>query len=315
MRTLSLTLATALLAACANQADTSAPVAIAEAETETSAVAEAKADSTVVELPASAKLTVILAAQDEDAKARYEYRNPQETIEFFEIAPGMTVAEILPGGGWYSKILMPYLGSEGSLVGIDYSIDMWSKFGGFATEEFLEAKKTWPETWTNDAAEWRSGTDVGIDAFAFGSRDTALDGTVDAVVAVRAMHHLNRFNTEEQDYMAEALGDIYAILKPGGTFGIVQHRAPEGNEDAWAGGDNGYVKQSAVIDWVEAAGFELVESSEINANPKDKPTNEDFVWRLPPTLGTSRDDPELRAKMVAIGETDRMTLKFRKPAN
>lgn len=311
MRTLSLALAAALLSACATQTEAPAPVAEAEA----SAPVEAKADSTVIELPASAKLSVILAAQDDDVKARYQYRNPQETIEFFDIKPGMTVAEILPGGGWYSKILMPYLGSDGALVGIDYSVDMWSKFGGFATEEFLEAKKTWPETWTNDAAEWRSGTDVGVDAFAFGSRDTALDGTVDAVLAVRAMHHLNRFNTEEQDYMAEALGDIFAILKPGGTFGIVQHRAPEGNDDAWAGGDNGYVKQSAVIAWAEAAGFELVASSEINANPLDKPGNDDFVWRLPPTLGTSGDDPELRAKMVAIGETDRMTLKFRKPTN
>ncbi|MEL7482694.1 MAG: methyltransferase, partial [Pseudomonadota bacterium] len=260
----------------------------------------------------SVLLAEILEAQDPDNKARFGDRNPAETIEFFGLEPGMTIAEALPGGGWYSKILLPYLGDEGKLIGIDYSIDMWSKFGAFADAAFLESKETWAETWVGDAEGWRAGTEADLAAFAFGSRDPALDGTVDAVLMVRAMHHLNRFNSDEQDYMAEALADVHALLKPGGTLGIVQHRAPEGNDDAWANGDNGYVKQSAVIEWVEAAGFELVDQSEVNANAKDQPTTDDFVWRLPPTLGTSNEDPELRAEMEAIGETDRMTLKFRK---
>ena len=260
-------------------------------------------------------LTSILAAQSDENKARFADRHPRETIEFFGIEPGMTVAEVLPGGGWYSKILMPYLGDEGTLIGIDYSIDMWSHFGGFADAAFLESKKTWAQTWTAKAIaeDWQAGTSGDLRAFAFGSRDTALDGMVDVAFFVRAMHHLNRFNTEEKNYMTEALADAHALLKPGGTLAIVQHRAPEGNDDAWANGDNGYVKRSAVVAWVEAAGFELVSESTVNANLKDMPTNEDFVWRLPPTLGTSREDAELRAKMRAIGETDRMTLRFRKP--
>ena len=259
-------------------------------------------------------LTAVLAAQDEANKARFDARNPRETIEFFGIEPGMTVVEVLPGGGWYTKILMPYLGDEGALIGVDYSIDMWSKFGGFADEAFLESKKTWAETWTANAIEedWQAGTSGKVGAFAFGSRDTSLDGTVDVALFVRAIHHLNRFNTDEHNYMTEALADTHALLKPGGTLAFVQHRAPEGNADTWANGDNGYVKRSDLVRWVEAAGFELVAESEINANPKDVPTNEDFVWRLPPSLGTSRDDPELRAKMLEIGETDRMTLTFRK---
>lgn len=292
-------IAATLLVACANlepsQANVAAPVA-----------------SVVVD--DNPVLTDVLAAQDDAAKARFDHRNPRETIEFFGIERGMTVAEVLPGGGWYSKILLPYLGDEGGLVGIDYSIDMWSKFGGFADADFLEGKKTWADTWTANAVEnnWQAGTMGGLQAFAFGSRNTALDGTVDVALFVRAMHHLNRFNTDEKNYMTEALADTHAMLKPGGTLAIVQHRAPEGNADSWANGDNGYVKRSDLVRWVEAAGFALVAESDINANPKDMPTNEDFVWRLPPTLGTSREDADLRAKMQAIGETDRMTLKFRK---
>ena len=298
-----------ILAACGGPADT--PPAPPNEEPEAAAPAPVEEAAAPV-IDNATLLAGILDAQDEANKARFGDRHPAETLTFVGIEPGMTVAEVLPGGGWYSKILLPYLGDEGALIGIDYSVDMWSKFGGFATPEFLEGKQTWAEEWVADAQEWRGGADADIDAFAFGSRDAALDGTADVVLVVRAMHHLNRFNSDDKNYMTEALADVHALLKPGGTLGIVQHRAPEGNDDAWANGDNGYVKQSALIEWVEAAGFELVGQSEINANPKDQPTNEDFVWRLPPTLGTSGEDPELRAEMEAIGETDRMTLKFRK---
>lgn len=290
--------------------DTPAP-AVTEPAPVSPPVTEANAGEI---MEAGPRLEAILAAQPDEVKARYPYRNPRETIEFFGIEPGMTVAEVLPGGGWYSKILLPYLGDKGKLVGVDYSIDMWSKFGGFATEEFLEAKKTWPQTFIADAVEnnWQANTMGGLAAFAFGNRDASLDGTVDVVFAPRALHHLNRFNTDEKNYMTEALGDVRALLKPGGVFAVVQHRGPESNSDDWANGDNGYLKESSVIAWVEAAGFELIGDSDVNANPKDVPTEEDAVWRLAPTLGTSREDPELRATLQAIGETDRMTLKFRK---
>lgn len=308
-RSILIATAFAALAACGQSDETSAPPLPQEAP---EAEVAAPPVETAEVVDNSVLLAEILEAQDPANTARFGDRNPAETIEFFGLEPGMTIAEALPGGGWYSKILLPYLGDEGKLIGIDYSIDMWSKFGAFADAAFLESKETWAETWVGDAEGWRAGTEADLAAFAFGSRDPALDGTVDAVLMVRAMHHLNRFNSDEQDYMAEALADVHALLKPGGTLGIVQHRAPEGNDDAWANGDNGYVKQSAVIEWVEAAGFELVDQSEVNANAKDQPTTDDFVWRLPPTLGTSNEDPELRAEMEAIGETDRMTLKFRK---
>ena len=131
---------------------------------------------------------------------------------------------------------------------------------------------------------------------------------------MRAMHNVSRFE-DAGGYMTQAVSDAYRMLKPGGVVGVVQHRAPEGEPDEWAMGSNGYVKESRVIDAFEAGGFELLKTSEINANPKDVPRaeNDDAVWRLPPTLGTSRDNPDLKAEMEAIGESDRMTLVFRKP--
>jgi len=259
----------------------------------------------------STKLATILDAQSDKVKARYDARHPQETLEFFGITPGMTVVEALPGGGWYSKILIPYLGDEGHLVGVDYSIKMWPEFGSFANADFLEKKKTWAAEWVEGAQAWRAGSTGDISAFTFGGRDSAMDGKADAVLFIRAMHHVSRFE-EKGGYMTEALADTHALLKPGGIVGVVQHQGPESNTDEWATGSNGYLKKSDVIAKFKAAGFELVKESAINENPKDVPSNEDIVWRLPQSLRTSLEDPELKAKMQAIGESNRMTLLFKK---
>jgi len=304
-------MAVLLLSACGNtaektKADTSVTAEVSEKSQEIMEKADAMKKS-----ESALSLADILAAQDDAAKARYGDRNPGATLEYFGIKPGMTVAEVLPGGGWYSKILIPYLGDDGHLVGIDYEIDMWAKFGGFATEEFLEGKKSWAEEWVADATEWRGDSQTDLSAFAFGSAPDAMKGTVDVVFMPRAIHHLHRF---EKAHLAGALSDMKMILKPDGIVAIVAHRAAEDQPDDWANGNNGYMKQSTVIQIMDDAGFELAAApSEINANPKDlaKAANKDMVWRLPPTLGTSREDPELRAKLEAIGETDRMTLKFR----
>jgi predicted methyltransferase len=110
-----------------------------------------------------------------------------------------------------------------------------------------------------------------------------------------------------------ALEDAYNVLKPGGVLGVVQHHARDDMSDEWANGSHGYMKKQFVIDRVVAAGFELVAESDINANDKDQPSHDDIVWRLPPTYATSRDNEELKATYAAIGESNRMTLKFRKP--
>jgi predicted methyltransferase len=302
LKTLFLTGAALTLAACGNN---NADVKKAASEISGTAKPEMAMKAN------SAKLATILDAQSDKAKARYEARNPKETLEFFGIVPGMTVVESLPGGGWYSKILVPYLGNEGHLVGVDYSIKMWPEFGGFATPEFIEKKKTWATEWVEGAQAWRAGTTGAISAFTFGGRDEAMDGSVDAALFIRAMHNLSRFE-EKGGYMSEALADTYALLKPGGIVGVVQHQGPESNSDEWATGSKGYLKKSDIIAKFKAAGFDLVKESAINENTKDVPSNEDVVWRLPPSLATSREDADLKAKMEAIGESNRMTLLFKK---
>ena len=266
------------------------------------------ADQTPAEIDA---LAIVLDAQPDELKARYPYRHPKETLEFIGIEPGMTVLEGLPGGGWYTRILLPYLGPEGHLIGADYSLEMYPNFS-FANEEFMANQQQWTTNFPAGAREWGGEDGARISAFHFGSMPAELAGTADVVFFPRVLHNLVRFESQG-GYLTAALADAYAALKPGGTFGIVQHEARSGMSDEFADGSRGYLKKEFVIEVVEAAGFEFVAESDINANPDDQPGDDDFVWRLPPTLATSRRDPELMAELEAVGESNRMTLKFRKP--
>ena len=256
-------------------------------------------------------LNAVLMAQPAEVQARYQWRHPQETLNFFGIEPGMTVVEALPGGGWYSKILSAYLGAEGTLVGADYSLEMYPKFG-FMDEEALAEKQSWAEEWVATASGWHEDGAAAM-AFHLGSLPADLEGEADAVLFIRALHNMARFEGDG-GFLSEAIADAYAALKPGGVVGVVQHRAPDDASDEWAGGARGYLKRDAVIASFENAGFTFEESSDINTNPADQPGEDDVVWRLPPTLAGSGDDPDAAAAMQAIGESNRMTLRFRKPA-
>lgn len=310
MKHLFLSAAALALVACGEKQDATETAAPSE---EMAAVEQEDAAPSAEE-----RLDAVLAAQDDDTKARYQHRHPKETLMFYGIEPGMTVVDTLPGVPWYSGILSEYLGPEGRVIGANFSLEQRSAMGGrYATEEYQAENATWPETWAAERNAEREDDEAPFDAFFYGSLPEDMEGAADVVLMVRAAHHFNR--TEEAGgFFTEAVEDAYAVLKPGGVLGIVQHRAPEGNSDEWAVGNNGYIKQSYVIDFVTDKGFEFVESSEINANPGDQPTEDDFVWRLPPSLGTTRDhetdeaQAELRAQLQAIGESDRMTLKFRK---
>lgn len=261
--------------------------------------------------PAAAPdLAAVLASQPDDVRARYPHRHPQETLEFFGIEPGMTVVEALPGGGWYSKILVQYLGPDGRLIGANYAHDMWPKFG-FMDQAFIDRMATWTTDWPQEAGGWAGDAGAEVDAFDFGSMPDAFAGQADAVLLIRALHNLARFEGDG-GYLTVALQDAHRVLKPGGIVGVVQHEARPDMPDEWADGSRGYLKRQFVIDRMGAAGFEFVDASDVNQNPDDQPTTEDIVWRLPPTLATSRDDPELRERMQAIGESNRMTLLFRK---
>jgi predicted methyltransferase len=263
-----------------------------------------------IDAAAQARLDAALAAQTAEVQARYGARHPGETLAFFGIEPGMTVYEALPGGGWYSRILLDYLGADGKLVGIDYAYAMYPMFN-FYDEDYLEAKKSWVESWPAQALGWRDDDDATVGAFLFGSMPEALAGQADAVLLVRALHNLARFE-DEGGYLTTALQDIHRALKPGGVVGVVQHRAPEDADDAWADGSNGYLKRSFVVARFEQAGFELVAESDINRNPADQPGPDDYVWRLPPALHLNDANAARRAEYEAIGESDRMTLLFRK---
>jgi predicted methyltransferase len=258
-----------------------------------------------------ARLASVLAAQPEETQARYAYRHPRETLEFIGIEPGMNVVEALPGGGWYSKILLDYLGSDGRLIGADYAWEMYPKFGFFSDEQ-LEAKKTWVTSWTEEAEAWRGEDSAAVSAFVLGSLPEELQGQADAVLFIRALHNLARFENDG-GFLTTALVQAYAALKPGGIVGVVQHHARNGTPDEWADGSRGYLKKDFVIARMAEAGFMFVGASDVNSNEKDQPTDADIVWRLPPSLATSRDNPELRAELEAVGESNRMTLKFRKP--
>ena len=261
-----------------------------------------------------AALDAAVAAQDDEHKSRHIYRHPKETLEFFGIEPGMAVGEVLPGGGWYTKILLPYLGDEGSLVGIDYPIDMFKEFGpnSFATPEFLKKKESWPETWTGQAQEWLGGSSADISAATFSTMPEELDGSLDAILFFRALHNLSRFNSNG-GYLDNALAASFKALKPGGIVGVVQHHAREDRSDEWADGSNGYLKSSFIKARMADAGFQFVGESGINSNELDQAKEGDRVWRLLPRLRAEGSEEEIAA-IRAIGESNRTTLKFIKPS-
>jgi predicted methyltransferase len=300
-KTLAILLAFAL-AAC-QPATESAPEPATESVAEESAAATPAVEED--------RLATVLGGRPEDMQARYQYRHPQETLEFFGIEPGMTVMEGLPGRGWYTKVLLPYLGKEGHLIGANYAMDMWPNFP-FATEEFLKTQSTWVTDWPAGAEEWRDDDSATVAAFNFGSMPESLAGTADVVFLARVLHNLANFEAEG-GFLTAALDNAFAVLKPGCTLGIVQHHARDEMSDEFADGSHGYLKKSFVIAAAEKAGFEFVAESDINANTKDQPSEEDVVWRLPPSLRDSADNPERKAEMEAVGESNRMTLRFRKP--
>jgi len=235
---------------------------------------------------AAALQAAIAGPQRSDAnKARDKYRHPLETLTFFGIKPDMTVVEFSPGTGWYTEILAPFLKDHGKL---------YEAVGGGA------GAKTFEDMLKSDPAVYSQVIVTTLQSSA--QTEIAPAGTADMVLTFRNVHNwLPRGTT--QDYFKA----FYRALKPGGVLGITDHRAdPSQPQDPKA--ENGYMRQDYVIQVAEQAGFKLAGTSEINANPKDPRSQP--VWNLPPTLRQGDKD---RDKYLAIGESDRMTLKFVKP--
>ena len=226
--------------------------------------------------------------------ARDAHRHPLETLSFFGVEPDDTVVEIWPGGGWYTEILAPYLAERGRLVIATPD----GQPGGVA-----KLRDAHPALY----ASLTTGVFPAFDAGA--ARVPA--GSADVVLTFRNVHNwrMGYRREDKQDYSAEAFSQIFTMLKPGGVLGIVDHRLPEG-ASAERELNSGYIKLSTVRRLAEAAGFRLAGESEINANPRDTADWPNGVWTLPPSLALKDQD---RAKYQAIGESDRMTLKFVKP--
>jgi predicted methyltransferase len=254
-------------------------------------------------------LAAVIESRSAEDRARDSARHPLETLTFFQLEPGMTVAEGLPGGGWYTRILANYLGGDGTLYGVNYVDRMWPMFS-WAEEGWIKETIAKHKQFDIKVAGFTDNF-IKAEGITFNTVPSEAVGKVDRVLMIRALHNLNRFEATAGT-RSQALAAIRGMLKDDGLVGVVQHRVAESAADDGADGSRGYMKQSAVIAMFEEAGFALVASSEINANAKDKPGPTDVVWRLPPSLRGSKDKPEQKAAMEAIGESDRMTLLFRK---
>jgi predicted methyltransferase len=221
--------------------------------------------------------------------ARDQYRHPAETLAFFGVKPTDTVVEIWPGGGWYTEILGPYLAGKGVLY-----VAAASEKG----QAGIKAKQ---------AAEPESYHTVKYAIFPDGAGAAAVPaGTADVVLTFRNVHN---WRFDDGDKTQAAFDQMFAMLKPGGTLGVEEHRLPEDQVGVEAG-KSGYMKTSSVIAYATKAGFKLAGESAVNANPKDTHDYPKGVWTLPPTYEEGDVD---RARYAAIGESDRMTLKFVKP--
>ena len=222
---------------------------------------------------------------------RDKYRNPAATLAFFGVRPNHTVVEIFPGGGWYSEIIAPYvLGGGGTYYAAapDRGLNGFRRLQTANPQLYGGAKLA--------AFPVREAGQVGVPA-----------GTADVVLTFRNVHN---WMMGDQPYAELAFKQMYDMLKPGGVLGIEEHRLPE-RADSAREKTSGYLKVSTVRRLAEQAGFRFVGASEINANPRDTADHPEGVWTLPPTLRLGDKD---REKYVAIGESDRMTLKFVKPA-
>lgn len=327
MRAIALFLTLFLVACGGSEPDSSADMASSDeassASTEPAMEAESSDDSMastddgMSDSAEPSRLEAVLSAQPEEIQARYDSRHPAETLTFFGVEPGMNVVEALPGGGWYTRILLPYLGEDGEVMAANYPLDMWPNFP-FASEEFLDQIQDWPQAFPEQAAEWCSEDCATVSTFWLGDVPDDMAGQAEVVLFVRILHNMAAFqNAGIDDYADQAFRSAFTALKPGGVLGVVQHEAREDMPDDWADGSAGYLKKADVIAMAEAAGFELVGESDINANPNDQPTTDEVVWRLPPSLSVPEDAENrdaLLAQYEAIGESNRMTLKFRKPA-
>jgi len=242
----------------------------------------------------SAELDSVIQGTHRDDKnvARDVYRHPKETLMLFDLQSDMKVLEILPGRGWYTEILAPLLKDKGELTVASFGDTHPTKYLRNIHIDFMKKMNADTDTY---------GKVTTVVFNKAGYLAEIPDNSMDIVVTFRNTHNWIRFGGVEEIYAA-----FNRVLKPGGILGVVQHRANAGSE-VKASAEKGYVPESYLINMVEDAGFELVKKSDVNANLKDSKDYPKGVWSLPPTY---REKDKDRERYTAIGESDRMTMKF-----
>ena len=233
--------------------------------------------------------------RSEADRARDRYRHPKDTLLFFGVRPEMTVLEVWPEPGWYTDIIAPLVRDRGKYSAAVMEPDPASQFVTGRLASFRNKLAADPTLYGNAT----------IVTFPAHGGDVVPPGSIDLVVTFRNIH-----NWMSEGTASDAFATIFKALKPGGMLGVVDHRGSPGvPQDPKA--KSGYVSEEYAIKLIEAQGFRLLGTSEINANPKDTKDYEQGVWTLPPTFRLGDKD---RDKYTEIGESDRFTLKFEKPA-
>jgi predicted methyltransferase len=230
---------------------------------------------------------------------RNRYRHPVGTLDFFGLEKDMTVLEIWPGAGWYTEVLAPVVRDHGKLLVATWDQDVEGQ-PGYRYElpqQMQEKFEAYPEVYDQ------------VEVVYYSPPDSASLGAADSVDMVLTFRNTHGWVGSGQ---ANAIyGEFARVLKPGGVLGVVQHRAAAGSNPKETG-PNGYIPEETVIALAKAAGLVLEARSDVNANPKDSRDHPEGVWTLPPSLRLGDED---REKYTAIGESDRMTLRFRKPVS
>ncbi len=299
MKKLPLVLSLGLALAACGQQEEAAPDAAATAEP-----AAQPAPAAEPAAPELSKIEQVLAGdhRGEANKARDAFRHPKETLEFFLVDGSETIVEITPGGGWYTEVLAPYTKGSGKLIAA--IVDPASSSSERARDYYSASNQKFRDKLAADADNYGEVEVVEFDAAApvFGEPES-----VQRVLTFRNVHNWTGGGNGQAMFDA-----FFAVLEPGGILGVVEHRAAAdaNKEDAMKAG---YLAQADVVAMAEQAGFILDAESEINANPADTKDHPSGVWNLPPNLRMAEGDED-KAKYEAIGESDRMTLRFMKPS-
>lgn len=246
---------------------------------------------------AAALQTALADPRRAEDRARDAWRHPAQTLAFFKVQPGMTVVDFMPSGGWYTRVLVPYLGPQGRYIGLNPDVRSGS-------DRQKASLGNLGATFPAKAAGWTGVTADRIGAYNTDTLPAEMAGKVDRVLIFREIHNMHR-----SGWLYRELTAMRGLLKDDGLLGIVQHRAKPNASASYTDGSKGYLRERDVIALIEAHGFQLAAKSEINANPKDPADHPAGVWSLPPNLSQGDKD---RARFAAIGESDRMTLLFRK---